>query len=98
MDAGIIAKRCAALGHAGRLETVRVLAATSDGLSAAEVAASVGVARPLMAAHLKTLASVQLLTSERRGREVVYRVDRAELAATLDWLEREVGSRSGTVR
>lgn len=74
-----------ALSQETRLDAVRLLVrAGPDGLPAGEVAARLGVRHNLMSSHLNVLSTAALVTSERRGRLVLYR-------ARFDTLRRLLG-------
>jgi DNA-binding transcriptional ArsR family regulator len=74
MDLATAARTCSALGHPARLGAVELLAASHDGRQASDIAATLGLSRSLATAHLKTLVAAGLLSSERRGQEVHYRI------------------------
>jgi DNA-binding transcriptional ArsR family regulator len=59
-----------------RLATFRLLVRHEPvGIPAGEIAQRLGVPQNTMSAHLATLTRAGLLTSERRGRSIVYRAD-----------------------
>lgn len=64
-----------ALGHPTRWRTFELLLSQgADGMLASDIASSVGIVRNLMSTHLKIMREAGLVSSERNGREVVYRV------------------------
>lgn len=82
-----------ALGQATRLRAFELLLARgAGGMLQGELARSMGVDKNLMSAHLKVLRDADLVTSERNGREVVYRVSpipaRTAAAALLATISR----------
>lgn len=76
-----------ALADPVRLRLLGMLAAAPDGeVCACALVDPLGRAQPTVSHHLKVLADAGLVTSEKRGRWVWYRVDRdrlAELQAVL---------------
>jgi DNA-binding transcriptional ArsR family regulator len=74
MDLATAARTFSALGHPARLGAVELLAASPDGRQASDIAATLGLSRSLATAHLKTLVAAGLLSFERRGQEVHYRI------------------------
>lgn len=75
----------AALAHASRRQILMTVH-FRGGMSAGDIAARFHYAWPTISRHLKVLESAGLLTHERRGRERVYRVDRARIALVQQWL------------
>lgn len=73
------------LAYDTRLETIQLLAAAGDdGLAAGEIARRLGVQQSTLSDHLKALSSAGVVTSERKGRSIVYR---ANTEAMLDLIE-----------
>ncbi|PZA09635.1 transcriptional regulator [Rhodopseudomonas palustris] len=67
-----------ALAQATRLEAFRLLAAHEpSGLPAGAIADTLAVPQNTMSSHLGILALAGLITSQRRGRSIVYRADLA---------------------
>ena len=65
-----------ALAQPTRLEVFRLLVRSEpDGLPAGEIARLLGVPNNTMSSHLNILNRTGLVTSERLGRSIVYRVD-----------------------
>ena len=65
-----------ALAQPTRLEVFRLLVRSEpDGLPAGEIARLLGVPHNTMSSHLNILNRTGLVTSERSGRSIVYRVD-----------------------
>jgi len=76
---------CAALAHASRRQILMTVH-FRDGMTAGDIAGRFHVAWPTISRHLKVLEDAGLVTAERRGRERVYRVDRAKIHLLRDWL------------
>jgi DNA-binding transcriptional ArsR family regulator len=76
---------CAALAHASRRQILMTVH-FRDGMTAGDIAGRFHVAWPTISRHLKVLEDAGLLTSERRGRERLYRVDRAKIHLLREWL------------
>lgn len=75
------------LGDATRLRIVNLLLKQPRGAGAGDIAEEVRAKGPAVSQHLKLLRGGGLLRSERRGRNVVYRIDpsaRPVLRALLD--------------
>ena len=71
-----IARSLAALGHSTRLAIYRLLVrAGDDGLNVGDIGAHLGMPASTLAHHLGTLVDAGLILQERRGREIVNRVD-----------------------
>jgi DNA-binding transcriptional ArsR family regulator len=56
------------------------------GMSAGDIAARFHYAWPTISRHLRVLEAAGLVSHERRGRERVYRVDRARFDLARQWL------------
>jgi DNA-binding transcriptional ArsR family regulator len=76
---------CAALAHASRRQILMTVH-FRDGMTAGDIAGRFHVAWPTISRHLKVLEDAGLLASERRGRERLYRVDRAKIHLLREWL------------
>lgn len=77
----------AALAQETRLAIYRLLVeAGPHGMAAGAIAARLAVAPPTLSFHLKELAHAGLVTSESRGRFVVYRADYDAMNALLGFL------------
>lgn len=61
------------------------LLATDDRV-VSELVAAVGVSQPAVSEHLAALRSVGLVTSSKRGRERVYRLDTTPLRDVTEWI------------
>jgi ArsR family transcriptional regulator, arsenate/arsenite/antimonite-responsive transcriptional repressor len=74
-DAETLARSFAALGDPVRLHVFSLIAAASGGEACAcDLVAPVGRSQPTVSHHLKVLREAGLVTSERRGTWVWYRV------------------------
>ncbi|URD61090.1 metalloregulator ArsR/SmtB family transcription factor [Sphingomonas sp. KRR8] len=79
-----------ALGFDTRLAVVRLLsAAGKEGLAAGEIARKLQVQQNTLSDHLGLLARSGLLSTERCGRSIIYRLDTGSLQALLDFLRIE---------
>ncbi len=77
----------AALGNPTRLRLYRLLVRAGDeGLNAGDIQARVEVPASTLAHHLTALARADLILQERRGREVVSRVNYGVMNALLAFL------------
>jgi ArsR family transcriptional regulator, arsenate/arsenite/antimonite-responsive transcriptional repressor len=91
------ANALAALGHVARLEVYRLLVRTGgDGLIVGDIASHTGQPLSTLAHHLRTLVSAGLVTQQRRGREIVNRVDFATMNAVMSFLTTECCKGVGT--
>lgn len=85
-----IARSLAALGHDARLSIFRLLVkAGDDGLLVGEIGQHLKLAPSTLAHHLRTLVDAGLVLQEKRGREVVNRVDFDAMRRTLGYLTSE---------
>lgn len=94
MNDDVLAMSMSALGQKLRLTLYRQLVAAGPaGLGPVALAEAVGMQRNLVSYHLQPLVIAGLAKSERRGRDVNYRVDPAALnrlaAAMLNLSEPE---------
>ena len=84
------ARALAALGHEARLDVYRLLVrAGDDGLIVGDIASHTGLPLSTLAHHLRQLVSAGLVAQQKRGREVVNRVDFAVMNRTLRFLTEE---------
>lgn len=72
-----------ALGDVNRIELVLRLANAGGALTVSELGTCCGVHLSGVSRHLRILREAGIITAERRGREVLYRLEAATLAATL---------------
>ncbi len=76
-----------ALAQAQRLRTFRALVvAGPDGLTPGTIAEKLEVAPSALSFHLKELAHSGLVSSEARGRNLIYRADFGQMNALLAYL------------
>lgn len=76
-----------ALGQNTRLQTFRLLVqAGPEGLQAGHLAEVLGVPRNTMSSHFGILSRAKLISSERMGRKIVYRVNLSRLAEVTSFL------------
>lgn len=76
MDSSFATLTLAALAQPTRLEAFRRLVARlPDGLPAGELAQALAVPQNTLSSHLAILQRAGLVTSEKRGRLIVYRAD-----------------------
>lgn len=77
-----------ALSHASRRHILLVLHYRGGSMTAGEIADRFACSWPTTTRHLRTLETAGLVRVERKGRERIYRVDRARLHAVVgDWLK-----------
>lgn len=85
-----IALSLAALGHDTRLAVFQLLVrAGDDGLNVGEIGQHLNMAASTLAHHLKALVDAGLVIQERRGRQIVNRVDYAAMRRTVSFLTAE---------
>jgi ArsR family transcriptional regulator, arsenate/arsenite/antimonite-responsive transcriptional repressor len=88
------ARALAALGHDARLAIFRLLVRAGEaGLRVGEIGAHLAIAPSTLAHHLSALVDAGLVLQERRGREVINRVDYPAMRGLLDFLSAECCSR-----
>src|SRR5579859_7288747 len=66
-----------ALADATRVQIVSLLARRSEPMSVGEITAAVQVGQSTVSAHLKVLAEVRFVLTQRHGTSVFYRVNEA---------------------
>ncbi|MES2279830.1 MAG: metalloregulator ArsR/SmtB family transcription factor [Pseudomonadota bacterium] len=87
LDETSAVKALAALAQAQRLRAFRALVvAGPDGLTPGVMAEQLGVAPSALSFHLKELAHSGLVSSEARGRNLIYRADFTHMNALLGYL------------
>jgi ArsR family transcriptional regulator len=87
LDEAAAVKALAALAQAQRLRAFRALVvAGPDGLTPGVMAAQLGVAPSALSFHLKELAHSGLVSSEARGRNLIYRAEFGHMNALLAYL------------
>jgi arsenate reductase len=91
-EAAALVTRFAALGQTTRLAVVRaLLKAYPDGINAGDIARLCDVAHNTLSAHLNVLTNAGLVTVERRGREMNYRVELKRLRSLVKSLAKDCG-------
>lgn len=76
-----------ALAQASRLAVFRLLVrAGPEGLMAGEIAREIGTPQNTMSAHLAILSRAGLITAERAGRAIVYRLNTNGVTRLFDYL------------
>lgn len=76
MDKKIALAGFAALSQETRLDVFRSLVkAGPDGLSAGEIAESLGIVQNTLSSHLKKLEHAGIVSSHRMGRQIIYGAD-----------------------
>ena len=76
-----------ALGHACRLRVFRILVRQGNaGLAAGGIADGLGIAPSSLSFHLDRLERAGLISSERRGRQVIYRINETGMRSLLSYL------------
>lgn len=84
------ARALAALGHDARLGVFRLLVKAGEpGLTVGEIGEHMELAPSTLAHHLRTLVEAGLVVQEKRGREVLNRVNYQEMHRVLDFLASE---------
>lgn len=87
LDESAAVKALAALAQAQRLRVFRALVvAGPDGLTPGVMAGQLAVAPSALSFHLKELAHSGLVSSEARGRNLIYRADIGQINALLAYL------------
>ncbi len=87
LDEPSAVKALAALAQAQRLRVFRALVvAGTDGLTPGVMAEQLGVAPSALSFHLKELAHSGLVSSEPRGRNLIYRASIGHMNALLAYL------------
>jgi len=76
MDVELALEALSALSHETRLWVFRLLVqAGPEGLPAGEIAEALGSRQNTMSSHLKTLATAELIDSQRDGRSIRYQAN-----------------------
>ena len=87
LDESSAVRALAALAQAQRLRAFRALVvAGPDGLTPGVMAEQLGVAPSALSFHLKELAYSGLVSSEARGRNLIYRANFGQMNALLSYL------------
>jgi ArsR family transcriptional regulator, arsenate/arsenite/antimonite-responsive transcriptional repressor len=87
MDEAAAVKALAALAQGQRLRAFRALVvAGAEGLTPGAMSAQLGVAPSALSFHLKELSHAGMVTSEARGRNLIYRASFGQMTALLGYL------------
>ena len=87
LDESAAVKALAALAQPQRLRAFRALVVAGlDGLTPGAMALALGVAPSALSFHLKELAHSGLVSSEARGRNLIYRASFDHMTALLGYL------------
>jgi DNA-binding transcriptional ArsR family regulator len=88
----------AALAHASRRQILLVLLFRGGEVTAGDIAGRFACAWPTTTRHLRVLENAGLVRAEKRGRERVYRLDRARLLRVaggwLRWFQPAAGGKA----
>ena len=76
---GEIAAFCASLAHQSRLQIMRLLQDSQNGVSAGEIARHLALSPSRLSFHLSRLEAVGLITSTRKSRQIIYSASPAHL-------------------
>jgi DNA-binding transcriptional ArsR family regulator len=88
MNAAIIAKRLASLGHENRLELFQVLVQSGhSGLTISELQAALDRPASTVAFHLRELVQADLVTQEKEVRSVRCKANYAALNEVLQFVQ-----------
>ena len=84
------ARALSALGHEARLSIFRILVrAGDDGLNVGDLGTRLGIPATTLGHHLSALVDVDLVQQERRGREVINRVNYQAMRELVNFLNAE---------
>ncbi|MEL6793469.1 MAG: metalloregulator ArsR/SmtB family transcription factor [Pseudomonadota bacterium] len=72
-----------AIGHERRVRLLRVLGAAREGLSFEDLLAQSGLHLSTLSHHLRPMRAAGLITTQRRGHRVIYRLREDPLTAAL---------------
>lgn len=87
LDESAAVKALGALAQAQRLRAFRALVVAGlEGLTPGAMAEQLSVAPSALSFHLKELAYSGLVSSEARGRNLIYRADFAHMTALLNYM------------
>lgn len=87
MDTEAAVTKLGALAHRHRLNTFRrLIEAGTEGVSAGDLAAELGLTGPNMSFHLRLLEKAELIRSSRDHRNVFYAVDVAGIRDLIGFL------------
>ncbi|MEH6404088.1 MAG: metalloregulator ArsR/SmtB family transcription factor [Sneathiella sp.] len=90
MDEKQVASALGALGHEARLKVFRLLVrAGEEGLNIGDISKHVRLPASTLAHHINALVQVDLVTQERRGREVINRAEFERMNTVLAFVAKE---------
>ena len=76
MDISSTVKALAALAQESRLNAFRLLVRSgTDGLAAGEIARQLAIPHNTLSSHLGILSNARLVTSQRKGRSIIYQIN-----------------------
>ena len=76
-----------ALAQPSRLELFRVLISSGEeGMIAGQLSEQLGIPKPTLSFHLKELSNTGLITAQRNGRSINYRIDVDHVRELMDFL------------
>ena len=76
-----------ALAQTSRLELFRLLVKSgADGMVAGEISEELEIPKPTLSFHLKELTATGLISSERHGRSITYRINVDGIRGLMDFL------------
>lgn len=78
------AQLCQSLGHTVRLRIIHALKAGPKSVS--EIATAVEASQPTISRHLSVLRSTGLLTSQRKGIEVIYEIANPKIVEVCEMM------------
>lgn len=76
----------AALGQSTRHDIYRILARTPNGMPAGEIARRLDIAANTVSNHLGILSRAHLISSQRTGKQVIYRANMAAASSIGTYL------------
>jgi len=82
-----------ALAHPGRRKILRLL--RKRPMSAGEIAEKIDLAKPTLSGHFAVLKAADLVSTERRGTTIIYRLNLSVLEEALSALMEIAGARGG---
>lgn len=89
VDEAAVVRALAALAQAHRLRVFRALVVSgADGLTPGAMAEQLGASPSTLSFHLKELLHAGLVSSEARGRNLIYRASYPRMTAVLGYLVR----------
>lgn len=90
MEAVLATCRLSALAQEGRLRVYRIVVqAGPEGMSAGDIARSMGIPANTLSAQLNVLANAGMVDSRRAGRSIIYTADLSAMASLLAFLTLE---------